>query len=98
MGGGTILTWDQLWQFIMNIRATRQATVVDGREIRLDQDILAEVFRVPEGNHKVELPLRAAQTSTYEPREFNEEATCINGYYVKKCSNELVLNRLLFQR
>lgn len=68
---------------------------MDGPVISLDEEILDNVFRVP---NKVELCLSASQTNTCRATGFGAEAMCDNGYYVKKCSDALMLERILFQR
>lgn len=72
--------------------------MVDGWAISLDKEILAKICRLPKGQHKVGLWLSATQSAVYEPRRFNVEAACKNGYYWKKGTDQLITERILFQR
>lgn len=62
---------DQLYQFTRNFDTKEEATMVDGRVISLDREILAMIFRVPEGPNKVELWLSNVQSATYQPTGFH---------------------------
>lgn len=46
---------NKLYQFLKNFDVKKEATLVNGQAILLDKEILAMIFRLPEGPHKVEL-------------------------------------------
>lgn len=63
-----------LYQFIKNFDAAKKSTMVKGQVISLDREVLGAIFRLPEGQHKVEQRLNNVQGDPYQPRGFDTQA------------------------
>lgn len=72
--------------------------MVDSRVIALDKEILAMIFRLPEGQHGIELRPGHVQSTTYRPTGFNEVDASENDYNWKNCTSQLMTDKILFQR
>lgn len=82
-----------VYEFIRNFNAEKELTKVGDIEVKLDEKTLTPIFCLPKGPNKVEQRINTPRDVIW----FSPDAVCKNGFQMKKCNNDIIRDRLVFQ-
>lgn len=85
-----------MYLFLKNFDAAKKLTRVDGMNIKLDNVTLSLIFCLPEGSIRwIEQRLNDVNGAPCKLIGLGLDAACSNGYKMKKCTNNRIMERPL---